>query len=134
MNREERRKLTYSKYISRAKEWFRMDLHSKEYSSWKEFASKNKWVKMLKHNKLYGRSTMNNIEKHNSIKKIREETKKSINDDYLEKICGSCNWSCCDPLKEECKYHPIDKDRWCHKFEKSVWTLEDASNCEEYFD
>ena len=131
MNREKRRKLTYSKYVSRVKEWFRMDLHSKEYSSWKEFASKNKWVKMLKHNKLYGRSTMNNIEKHNSIKKIREETKK-INDDYLEKVCGSCCWSCCD---FDCiDTHPIDKDRWCHKFNKSVWSLEDASKCDEYFD
>lgn len=51
-----------------------------------------------------------------------------------ERYCGSCIWSCCNPLNEECKYHPIDKDRWCHMFKKSVWTLEDASKCNEYFD
>lgn len=50
----------------------------------------------------------------------------------IERFCGSCNWSCCDPLQEECKYHPIDKDRWCHKHNKSVYDLEQA--CNEYFD
>ena len=51
-----------------------------------------------------------------------------------ERICGSCNWSYCNPLKEECKYHSIDKDSLCHKYNKSVFNLEDASNCKEYFD
>lgn len=51
-----------------------------------------------------------------------------------ERVCGSCCWSCCDPLQEECKHHLIDKDRWCHKHNKSVFNLEDASNCKEYFD
>lgn len=50
----------------------------------------------------------------------------------IERFCGSCNWSCCN---FDCvDTHPIDKDRWCHKFNKSVWTLEDANKCEEYFD
>lgn len=76
MGRAERRKKTLSKYISRAKEWFRMDGHSETFSSWKEFIDKCKWTKLLKHNKLYGRSTMNNMEKHKANKTVRRESKK----------------------------------------------------------
>jgi hypothetical protein len=37
--------------------------------------SKERWAKKLRHGKLYGRSTMANIEKHRKVKKIREESK-----------------------------------------------------------
>ena len=55
-----------------------------------------------------------------------------INLEYekYERLCGQCCHSCCTT---DCiDTHPIDKDRWCHKFNKSVWDLEDA--CEFYFD
>lgn len=48
--------------------------------------------------------------------------------------CCQCIHSCCDPLDDDCKYHPTDKDRRCHKLNKSVWNLEDASKCKFYFD
>ena len=82
MNRAERRKRTLKKYISRVKKCFKMDGHSIEFSSWKEFADKVKWTKLFKHNKLYGRSTMNNVEKHKTHKFIREESKKICKEDF----------------------------------------------------
>lgn len=48
--------------------------------SWKDADKNVKWVKLLKHNKVYGRSTMNNLEKHRKIKKIRKENKIMIYD------------------------------------------------------
>ena len=54
-------------------------------------------------------------------------------DDY-GRVCCQCLYSCCNPTNPECNNHPIDKDRWCHKHHKSVWNLEDASNCKDFFD
>ena len=56
------------------------------------------------------------------------------NDEDYGIVCCQCFYSCCDPTKSECNNHPIDKDRWCHKLNKSVWNLEDATNCKYYFD
>lgn len=122
-----------AKYISRVKEWFRMDGHSKMFSSWKEFTEKTKWTKLLKHGKLYGRSTMSKMEKHKANKAARKESKKTaLNEEPANRLCGQCCYSCCT---HDCiDIHPIDKDRWCHKFNKSVWDLEDASKCEFYLD
>ena len=48
------------------------------------------------------------------------------------RFCSECCFSCCT---SECiDTHPIDKDRWCHKLNKSVFDLEDANNCKYYFD
>ena len=49
-----------------------------------------------------------------------------------DKFCSQCCFSCCT---SECvDTHPIDRDRWCHKLNKSVYELEDATNCKYYFD
>ena len=44
--------------------------------NWKDADENCPWVKRLKHGKVYGRSTMNVLEKHFKIKKLREESKK----------------------------------------------------------
>ena len=76
MDRAQRRAITNAKFVTRAKMWFRMDYRKSDFSSWVDMVSKEKWTKMLKHNKLYGRSTMNNMEKHKANKAVREESKR----------------------------------------------------------
>ena len=72
MDRGQRRDITERKYISRIKE----RLHwITGINTWKDAEENIKWVKLLKHNKLYGRSTMNVLEKHYKVKKLREESK-----------------------------------------------------------
>lgn len=73
MNRAKRRKKTVAKLIKRAKLFW--VLYDSSESDWREMVSKERWAKKLKHGKLYGRSTMGNIEKHQKVKKIREESK-----------------------------------------------------------
>ncbi len=72
-----------------------------------------------------------NIGDYISRKTRKQKTAADIASEVIKEVCSSCCWSCCDPLDENCKYHPIDKDRWCHKYNKSVFNLEDASNCKE---
>lgn len=72
MNRGQRRDITERKYISRIKERLHRITGIK---TWKDAEEKIKWVKLLKHNKLYGRSTMNVLEKHYKVKKIRRDSK-----------------------------------------------------------
>ena len=72
MNRGQRRDITERKYISRIKERLHWITGIK---TWKDAEEKIKWVKLLKHNKLYGRSTMNVPEKHYKVKKIRRDSK-----------------------------------------------------------
>lgn len=59
-------------------------------------------------------------------------TQKYIKEKEQEITCGSCCFSCCDSKCVDT--HPIDRDRWCHKLNKSVYELEDATNCKYYFD
>lgn len=73
MNRAKRRKKTTAKLIKRAKLFW--VLYNSSESDWREMVSKERWAKKLRHGKLYGRSTMANIEKHRKVKKIREESK-----------------------------------------------------------
>ena len=55
-------------------------------------------------------------------------------DDY-GKVCCRCWNSVCDPCDEECEDHPFDgKERWCHKYGKPVFNLEDATNCPGFDD
>ena len=75
MNRGQRRDITERKYISRIKERLHWITGIK---TWKDAEEKIKWVKLLKHNKLYGRSTMNVLEKHYKVKKIRRDSKNII--------------------------------------------------------
>ena len=72
MNRGQRRDITERKYISRIKKRLYWITGIK---TWKDAEEKIKWVKLLKHNKLYGRSTMNVLEKHYKVKKIRRDSK-----------------------------------------------------------
>lgn len=72
MNRGQRRDITERKYISRIKKRLHWITGIK---TWKDAEEKIKWVKLLKHNKLYGRSTMNVLEKHYKVKKIRRDSK-----------------------------------------------------------
>lgn len=73
MGRAGRRKKTAAKLIKRAKLFW--VLYNSSESDWREMVSKERWAKKLKHGKLYGRSTMANIEKHRKVKKIRQESK-----------------------------------------------------------
>ena len=73
MNRAKRRKKTAAKLIKRAKLFW--VLYDSSESDWREMVYKERWAKKLKHGKLYGRSTMANIEKHRKVKKIRQESK-----------------------------------------------------------
>ena len=77
-SREQRRSQTHEKFLSRVKMWFQIEgrLSCK---TWDEYLKKNKWLHLLKHNKTYGRSTMNNMEKKKSNKRERVESKKIIN-------------------------------------------------------
>ena len=95
MNRGERRDITMKKYISRIKKrlykirildgfiinrnGYKHYLRRKPIN-WEDANENCPWIKRLKHNKIYGRSTMNVLEKHFRIKKIRRESKKLIND------------------------------------------------------
>ena len=72
MNRAARREISRKKYISRIKERL-YQIYG--INTWKEADEKCRWVKLLKHNKLYGRSTMNVLQKHFKVKKLREESK-----------------------------------------------------------
>ena len=79
--REQRRELSRNKYISRIKSelpFIRIQdiINMRKPSSWKEAEEKCKWVKLLKHGKVYGRSTMNVLEKHFKVKKLRQESRK----------------------------------------------------------
>ena len=56
------------------------------------------------------------------------------NQDEMDSVCCRCWYSVCDPTNSDCDNHPITKDRWCHKHHKSVWNLEDASNCKDYWE
>lgn len=91
MNRGLRRDITMRKYISRIKkqlhyirilDGYRVSRNGiKMYNrrkaiNWKDADENCPWVKRLKHGKVYGRSTMNVLEKHFKIKKLREESKK----------------------------------------------------------
>lgn len=76
MDRAQRRKNTATKFVKRAKLWFRLDNHRDQFASWVDMADRERWVKMLKHGKLYGRSTMSNMEKHKTVKTIRKESKR----------------------------------------------------------
>lgn len=93
MNRGLRRDITTRKYISRIKkqlyyikilDGYRVSSNGiKMYNrrkaiNWKDADENCPWVKRLKHGKVYGRSTMNVLEKHFKIKKLREESKKLI--------------------------------------------------------
>ena len=90
MNRGERRDITMRKYISRIKkqlyfirilDGYRISRNGiKMYNrrkaiNWKDADENCPWVKRLKHGKVYGRSTMNVLEKHYKVKKIRRESK-----------------------------------------------------------
>ena len=55
-------------------------------------------------------------------------------DDEYGKVCCRCWYSVCDPTDSNCDNHPIDKERWCHKYNKSIWNLEDASNCKDFLE
>jgi hypothetical protein len=44
-----------------------------------------RWAKKLKHGKLYGRSTMANIEKHRKVKKIRQESKELVDTKIIDR-------------------------------------------------
>lgn len=96
-DRRLRRDLTKRKYISRIKEKLSFILvrsgkkkiilpngkvfiipNWRKPESWKDADENVHWVKLLKHNKLYGRSTMNNLEKHFRNKQIREDGKKIV--------------------------------------------------------
>ena len=91
MNRGLRRDITTRKYISRIKErlhWISIldgyyvsrngvKLYKRRKAlNWKDADENCPWVKFLKHGKIYGRSTMNVLEKHFKVKKLREESKK----------------------------------------------------------
>lgn len=93
MNRGLRRDITMRKYISRIKkqlhyirilDGYRVSRNGiKIYNrrkaiNWKDADENCPWVKRLKHGKVYGRSTMNVLEKHFKIKKLRENSKKLI--------------------------------------------------------
>lgn len=93
MNRGLRRDITMRKYISRIKkqlhyikilDGYRVSRNGiKMYNrrkaiNWKDADENCPWVKRLKHGKVYGRSTMNVLEKHFKIKKLRENSKKLI--------------------------------------------------------
>lgn len=95
MNRGLRRDITLRKYISRIKKrlykirildgliinrnGYKYYLRRKPIN-WEDADENCPWVKRLKHNKIYGCSTMNVLEKHFKIKKLREESKKLIKD------------------------------------------------------
>ena len=76
MSRAQRRNATAAKFVSRAKLWFRLDYRRNFFASWVDMADKERWMKRLKHGKLYGRSTMNNMEKHKIVKAVRKESKR----------------------------------------------------------
>ena len=93
MNRGLRRDITMRKYISRIKkrlykirvlDGFKVSRNGvKLYNrrkplNWKDADENCTWIKRLKHGKVYGRSTMNILEKHFRIKKIRKESKQLI--------------------------------------------------------
>ena len=85
MNRAERINITKRKYISRIKKRLYQilipcDDGYKIPETWKDAEKNSRWVKMLKHNKIYGRSTMNVLEKHFKVKKLRQESKDIINE------------------------------------------------------
>lgn len=82
MNRAKRRKKTAAKLIKRAKLFW--VLYDSSESDWREMVSKERWAKKLKHGKLYGRSTMANIEKHRKIKKIRQESKELVDTKIID--------------------------------------------------
>jgi hypothetical protein len=82
MNRAKRRKKTAAKLIKRAKLFW--VLYDSSESDWREMVSKERWAKKLKHGKLYGRSTMANIEKHRKVKKIRQESKKLVDTKIID--------------------------------------------------
>lgn len=81
-NRGERRKQTESKFISRLKKWFQFGT-TKDFESYRDLEKKEKWTKLLRHNKLYGRSTMNNMEKHKTNKDVRKEGKKILKEEIF---------------------------------------------------
>ena len=93
MNRGLRRDITIRKYISRIKKQLHyikildgykvsrngIKIYNRRKAiNWKDADENCPWVKRLKHGKVYGRSTMNVLEKHFKIKKLRENSKKLI--------------------------------------------------------
>jgi hypothetical protein len=83
MNRAKRRKKTTAKLIKRAKLFW--VLYNSSESDWREMVSKERWAKKLRHGKLYGRSTMANIEKHRKVKKIRQESKELVDTKIIDR-------------------------------------------------
>ena len=86
MNRGLRRDITMRKYISRIKKQLHyirildgyrisrngVKLYNRRRAiNWKDADENCPWVKLLKHGKVYGRSTMNVLEKHFKIKKSK---------------------------------------------------------------
>ena len=99
MDRALRRDTTRRKYISRIKErlYYIVILDGYKISrngvklynrrkphDWKDAEEHCPWIKRLKHNKIYGRSTMNVLEKHSKVKKLRSESRRLISsiEDY----------------------------------------------------
>ena len=82
-NRGARRERTHTKFVARIKKWFQIYGNRRD-NTWVEFLQNNKWLHMYKHNKVYGRSTMNNMEKKKANKTERREAKKIINEQYNE--------------------------------------------------
>lgn len=80
MNRAQRRSRTAAKFVKRARLWFRMSYRRSDFASWDDMARHERWIKMLRHGKFYGRSTMNNMEKHKANKAVRKESRR---------LCGS---------------------------------------------
>lgn len=85
MDRALRRDIAIRKYISRIKKRLYQivvpykngynRIRYRKPEDWRDADINSRWVKQLKHNKIYGRSTMNVLEKHYKVKKLREESK-----------------------------------------------------------
>ena len=95
MDRALRRDITLRKYISRIKKRLHyirvldgniivlrngVKIYCRRKAlNWKDADENCPWVKRLKHGKVYGRSTMNVLEKHFKVKQIRKESKDLTN-------------------------------------------------------
>ena len=82
MNRAKRRKKTAAKLIKRAKLFW--VLYDASESDWREMVRTERWAKKLRHGKLYGRSTMANIEKHRKVKRIRQDSKELVDTNVVD--------------------------------------------------
>lgn len=58
---------------------------------------------------------------------------KNLEKDEYGQVCCRCWNSVCDPCDPDCDGHPMDYgQRWCHKYEKPVENLQDASQCKGF--